>query len=166
MSYSKGPMVCDICGQPFKFIRIIRVVALEDFTRIIWQGQCHNEEAHEVIPHLVRIHTRVENILSHNKDADGWDQIAEAATLREYDYYGRDLEFRRCLSVPASECTGECKACEYAVGQAAKAHRREPVEPAERLTIRDGIGLQIALQTLLVASTRGKDLQVTILEVD
>ncbi len=166
MSYSKGPMVCDICGRPFEHIHIIRVVALEGFTRIIWQGQCHNEKAHEVIPHIVRIHTRVENILSHNKDADGWDRITEAATLREYDYYGRDLEFRRCLSVPDEKCTGECKACEYVVEQAAKIHRREPVEPAEHLTIRDGTDLQIALNTLLVASTRGKDLQVIIQEVD
>jgi len=109
MAY-EGPIVCDVCGKPFKFLRTIRIVALPESTRIILQGQCHNEKAHECIPHLVRISTRVENLLSHNKEADGWNQIAEAATLREYEYYKEVAEGLHCEAThPCPE--GGCDEC-------------------------------------------------------
>ncbi len=84
--------------------------------------------------------------------------------LREFDYYKDDEDFRRCLTT--AECTGECKACEYTAKKAAEAHKREPPRPAIHLAVRDGVGLEVALNTLMAASVRGKDLQITIQEVD
>ncbi len=109
MAY-EGPIVCDVCGKPFKFLRIIRIVARPEFTRIILQGQCHNEKAHKCIPHLVRISARVENMLSHNKEADEWNQIPEAAMFMEYEYYKEVAEALH--SEATTLCPkGECDEC-------------------------------------------------------
>jgi len=85
------------------------VVAKEGFTRIIFHGQCHNEEAHQVIPHLIQISVRVENLLSHDADGRGWKEIPEAAVLSEFDYYEdmkQDDELGMCQN-----CLDNCRDC-------------------------------------------------------
>ncbi|MCU0637745.1 MAG: hypothetical protein MUE87_03905 [Methanothrix sp.] len=70
----------------------------EGFPRVIFQAQCHNEHAHEIIPHLVQISVRVENLLSHDAEGQEWKQIPEAAVVREYDY-SEDMRINDLLGI-------------------------------------------------------------------
>ena len=112
MHYPEGPFFCDICGHGFRYIHIIRVVPNENFTRIILQLHCHNEKAHEVIPHLVRISARIENIIAHDLDGQGWTQIPEAAVLKDFDYYEERKQDDLIDKMgPCYKCLDNCRDC-------------------------------------------------------
>jgi hypothetical protein len=113
MPRPEGPFRCDICGHGFKYLRPIRVVIKEGFTRVIFQAQCHNEHAHEIIPHLVQISVRIENLLSHDAEGQEWKQIPEAAVVREFDY-SEDMRIDDLLGM-CQNCQDSCNDCPYAL---------------------------------------------------